>query len=175
MTDSAVDPVTGDPFEVRVRRSTRRRRTVGAVLRGGVLEVALPSWMSKAEEDHWVAEMSARFRRRQSTDRIDLVRRAARLAVDFGLPVPSDIGWSDTMTARWGSCAPATGAVRLSTRLAPFPDWVIDYVIVHELAHIVHPDHSAAFWELVARYPRTERAVGYLIAKSGDADPDSVD
>lgn len=165
----------GDPFEVRVRRSTRRRRTVGAVLRGGVLEVALPSWMSQAEEDHWVAEMSARFRRRHSTDRIDLAGRAARLAARFDLPVPADIGWSDAMTARWGSCAPSTGVVCLSSRLAPFPDWVIDYVIVHELAHIVHPDHSSAFWDVVARYPRAERAIGYLIAKSGDADPDEFD
>jgi predicted metal-dependent hydrolase len=73
------------------------------------------------------------------------------------------------MASRWGSCTPATGDIRLSDRLARFPTWVLDYVIVHELAHLVVPDHSADFWKLVARYPKAERARGYLIAKSGDA------
>ena len=66
--------------------------------------------------------------------------------------------------SRWGSCTPATRTIRLSTRLAAFPDWVIDYVIVHELAHLVVHGHGPDFWDLVNRYPRTERARGYLIA-----------
>lgn len=79
------------------------------------------------------------------------------------------------MSSRWGSCTPAAGTIRLSARLARFPDWVIDYVIVHELGHLEEPGHGAAFWRLVNRYPRAERAIGYLIAKSGDADPDDID
>jgi predicted metal-dependent hydrolase len=59
---------------------------------------------------------------------------------------------------------------RLSSALAPFPDWVVDYVIVHELAHLDVPAHNAAFWTLVHRYPRTERAIGYLTAKGGEVD-----
>jgi predicted metal-dependent hydrolase len=74
------------------------------------------------------------------------------------------------MTSRWGSCTPSTGTIRISTRIAAFPDWVIDYVIVHELAHLHVPGHGADFWSLVQRYPRSERAIGYLMAKSGDVD-----
>jgi predicted metal-dependent hydrolase len=75
------------------------------------------------------------------------------------------------MTTRWGSCTPATGTIRISDRLARMPGWVLDYVLVHELAHLAVPGHSPAFWRLVHRYPKAERAMGYLIAKGGD-DPD---
>ena len=57
----------------------------------------------------------------------------------------------------------------VSARLAAYPRWVLDYVIVHELAHLVEASHGPAFWELVNRYPLAERARGYLIAK-GEAD-----
>ena len=64
--------------------------------------------------------------------------------------------------------AQSRGAIRISVRVAQFPSWVRDYVIVHELAHLRHPGHTPSFWALVNRYPRAERARGYLIAKSGD-------
>jgi predicted metal-dependent hydrolase len=66
--------------------------------------------------------------------------------------------------ARWGSCTTNQGTIRLSDRLADAPAWVRDYVIIHELAHLIRPDHSPAFWRLVRRYKLTERARGYLMA-----------
>lgn len=158
------------PFVVEVVRSTRRRRTVGAELKGGVLKVALPSWMSAAEETRWVEKMSASFRRKLSSDRIDLAQRACALARRYHLPQPTDIRWADSMTTRWGSCTYSTGEIRLSNRLAPFPDWVIDYVIIHELCHLEVRGHGDDFWRLAHRYPKAERAIGYLIAKSGVED-----
>lgn len=157
-------------FVVEVTRSTRRRKTVGAQLIGGVLRIALPSWMSKADEAHWVREMSGRFLRKMSADRLRLDERASTLARRHDLPRPASIRWADDMTSRWGSCTPSLGTIRISTRLAPFPDWVIDYVIVHELAHLEQGGHDDNFWQLVYRFPRAERAIGYLIAKSGDGD-----
>jgi predicted metal-dependent hydrolase len=77
------------------------------------------------------------------------------------------------MSTRWGSCTPATRSIRISNRLAPFPSWVLDYVIVHELAHLSVPDHSRAFWTLVERFPKAERARGFLVAKSGDDEGDA--
>ena len=171
----AADPLPAEAspepaLDLRVIRSARRTRTSSARLVGQTLEIRLPSWMSAAEEAHWVAEWSRRFRRKMSADRIDLSERAATLAGRYDLPRPTSIRWVDGMRTRWGSCTPSTGAVRVSSALAPFPDWVIDYVIVHELAHLREGGHNAAFWRLVGRYPRAERARGYLIAKSGGED-----
>jgi predicted metal-dependent hydrolase len=168
--DEAIADTAAEPFRVEVTRSKKRRKTVGAHLVGGVLRIALPSWMSKAEEAHWVREMSRRFRRKMSADRLRLAERATTLARRHDLPRPGSIRWADDMRSRWGSCTPAAGTVRISTRLAPFPDWVVDYVIVHELAHLEVLEHSDEFWRLVYRYPKAERAIGYLIAKSGDGD-----
>jgi predicted metal-dependent hydrolase len=161
-----------EAFDVRVVRSTRRKKTVGARLQGDVLTVTVPSWMSVADQQRWVEEMSRRYRRARSADRIDLTRRARLLADRFDLPVPLSIAWSDRMEHRWGSCTSSDRTIRLSTRLSTFPDWVLDGVIVHELAHLVEANHSPAFWALVHRYPLAERARGYLIAKSGDVDDD---
>jgi YgjP-like, metallopeptidase domain len=173
-------PLAADPLppeappepalDLRVIRSARRTTTSSARLIGQTLEIRLPAWMSPAEEAHWVAEWTRRFRRKMSADRIDLSERAATLAGRYDLPRPTSIRWVDGMRTRWGSCTPSTGAIRLSSALAPFPDWVIDYVIVHELAHLREGGHNARFWRLVERYPRAERARGYLIAKSGGED-----
>jgi predicted metal-dependent hydrolase len=164
---SSAPALERDQFVVEVMRSTKRKRTVGAQLEGNVLRIVVPSWMSENERSHWVDVMSGRYRRKLSADRINLVDRAARLAARYELPRPREIKWSDDMRQRWGSCTPRTGVIRISTRLAKFHDWVIDYVIVHELAHLAVGDHSAAFWRLVDRYPKSERAIGYLIAVSG--------
>ncbi len=157
-----------------VIRSAKRRRTVGAQLRGDVLTVTVPGWMNAAETEAWAEKMAAGFRRKLVADRIDLTERATTLARRYDLPRPRDIRWADDMTTRWGSCTIGAGTIRISTRVARFPDWVIDGVIVHELCHLEEPGHGPEFWRLAHRYPKMERAVGYLIAKSGD-DDDTVD
>ena len=169
MTDSLYTTGPQEPaFTVEVVRSTRRKRTVGAEMRGNVLRVSVPSWMSAEEEAAWVAKMSASFRRRRSSDRIDLTRRAAVLADRHDLRRPTEIRWATDMTTRWGSCTPSSGVVRISDRRATYPGWVVDYVIVHELCHLSVRGHGPSFWRLVHRYPKAERAIGYLFAKSGD-------
>lgn len=156
-------------MQVEVKRSQRRHKTVQARMVDGVLEIAIPGRMSAAEEQHWVEVMRARFSRGTTAGDIDLPGRAAKLAAAYSLRGPAEIVWSERQKTLWGSCTPATGRVRIATRVAPFPDWVIDYVIVHELAHLTYSDHSAPFWELVDRYPLAERARGYLLAKSDAA------
>ncbi len=153
-----------DEPQVRVVRSARRKRSASARMVDGVVEVRVPAGLSSREEARIVERLVSRVTRRRVAEPIDLAARAAVLGRRYGLPQPDVIRWVDNQVTRWGSCTPATRTVRLSTRLATYPEWVIDYVIVHELAHLAVPGHGPDFWELVSRYPRTERARGYLIA-----------
>jgi predicted metal-dependent hydrolase len=154
--------------KVEVVRSARRRKTVQARQVGGVLRVSIPASMTVADEQHWVAEMVRRMERRAATEGIDLVARAAALAERYDLPGPKSIRWVTNQEGRWGSCTPADRTVRISSRLVGEPAWVLDYVIVHELAHLVVPRHNARFWKLVHRYPRADLARGFLIARGLD-------
>lgn len=166
-------PATERPFEVEVVRSTRRRRTISAQMHDGVLRISIPNWMSKTEELKSVENMVKRFTKKLATDSVDLPARARTLAKAHDLRTPSIIEWNDSLKAVWGLCTPSRSHIRLSTRLVGFPTWVLDYVIVHELAHLHVPGHGPDFWALVNRYPRAERAIGYLIAKSGES-PDAT-
>jgi hypothetical protein len=157
-------------MKVEVVRSVRRRKTVQARTVNGVLRVSIPASMTKVEEERWVNEMLRRVESRQATDGVDLERRARELAARYRLPVPQSIRWVTNQEWRWGSCTPSDGTVRISSRLVGEPGWVLDYVIVHELAHLRVAGHGPAFWELVHRYAKAERARGFLIARGLETD-----
>ena len=132
---------TGTP-DVEVRRSRRRRRTVSAYRDGERIVVLIPATMSKRDEATWVADMIARIERqerRKPRSDDDLVARAAKLNDDYlgGLAVPASVRWVANQNARWGSCTPGDRTIRLSDRLQKMPGWVVDYVLVHELAHLL--------------------------------------
>ena len=155
---------------VEVRRSQRRRRTVSAYREGERVVVLIPDRFSRAEETEWVARMLARLAAREErirrTDN-ELLIRARRLigrylADHAEQAVPASVRWVTNQNGRWGSCTPDDGTIRISHRIQEMPDWVIDYVLLHELAHLVVPSHNARFWQLVGRYPKAERARGYL-------------
>jgi predicted metal-dependent hydrolase len=159
---------------VEVIRSARRRKTVEARLGGGVLEVRVPARMSRRDEEQSVREMVDRFERKRCASLVDVEARARLLARRHDLPSPTGVRWVENQRTRWGSCTPETGEIRVSVVLAGYPRWVLDYVLVHELAHLVEANHSARFHELVHRYPKAERAEGFLIAK-GLGDVEVVD
>lgn len=152
-------------LDIEVVRSRRRRKTAEARLVGSTLTVRIPASCSTAEERRFVDHFVAKFERSRRASLVDLDRRADELATAYDLPRPASIRWVSNQLHQWGSCTPAERTIRLSDRMAGFPRWVVDYVIVHELAHLVEADHGPAFWALVERYPRTERARGYLMAK----------
>lgn len=155
------------PPNVEVRRSARRRRTVSAYRDGDKTVVLLPSRLSKAEEEQWIAtileRLAERERRRRPSDTA-LLNRAHELSRRYldGLAEPASVRWVDNQRTRWGSCTPDDGTIRLSARLRGMPAWVVDYVLIHELAHLLVPGHGPRFWKLVANYPKAERARGYL-------------
>lgn len=153
---------------VRVITSKRRRRTVAARMRSGVLELLVPANMPHAERDHWAEVMGARLqrraeRRRPSDERLS--ERARRLNErHFGGALRwTSIAFAD-MNRQWGSCTFTDGAIRIALRAAALPDFVLDYLLMHELAHLVHSDHGPDFHELENRFPLSERARGYLLA-----------
>jgi predicted metal-dependent hydrolase len=163
----------GDPI-VEVRRSARRRSTVSAYRDGDRTVVLIPARMSRAEERRWVNVMLERLARQDRKLRPgdeELTARASALSKHYldGQARPVSVRWVTNQGSRWGSCTPADGTIRLSDRLQGMPGWVLDYVLVHELAHLLVPGHGPAFWEQVERYPRTERARGYLEGVSATA------
>ena len=155
---------------VEVRRSQRRRRTVSAYRDGERVVVLIPDQFSRAEETEWVDRMLARLAAREqrlSRSDAELQARSRRLIgqylADYSrAAAPRNVRWVTNQNSRWGSCTPADRTIRISHRIQEMPDWVIDYVLLHELAHLVVPSHNARFWALVGRYPKTERARGYL-------------
>ncbi|WP_125776892.1 SprT-like domain-containing protein [Antribacter gilvus] len=152
---------------VEVRRSRRRTATVSAYRDGERTIVAIPARFSRAQEREWVAKMLARLddkeRRRRPSDE-ELVARARELSVRYldGRARPSSVRWSSNQGRRWGSCTLVDGSIRISTRVQGMPAWVLDYVLLHELAHLLHAGHGPDFWKLLDGYPRTDRARGFL-------------
>jgi predicted metal-dependent hydrolase len=172
---SAVPLTTADGAPVVVRRSARRRRTVAAFWENGTAVVAIPAHFSKAQESEWVHRMLEKLRlqgarrsrgegrRRPATDAA-LAAHAAELSAKYlgGRSAPSSVRWVSNQNSRWGSATPADGTIRLSDKLRSMPQWVIDYVLLHELAHLLVAGHNAAFWRLLEAYPETQRAKAFL-------------
>jgi predicted metal-dependent hydrolase len=152
-------------FPIEVIRSTRRKRTIQAAMTEGRLEVRVPDGLDPAEEARLVEQITRRVVRKLTSSKVDLAARADELARTYDLPAPVSVEWSARQMKRWGSCTPHSGRIRISNRLASMPGWVLDSVLVHELAHLEVAGHGRDFQELVVRYELTERAKGYLIAK----------
>ncbi|MGH2765119.1 MAG: SprT-like domain-containing protein [Actinomycetota bacterium] len=158
-------------MKVEVVRSPRRRKTITAEHREGRVVVRLPAGLSRAEERRWVDRMVTRLTERERAERLNARRNlrgtAERLNEEY---FDGRLGWDSirfvtNQRDRFGSCTPEDGTIRISHRVAEYPVWVREYVVMHELAHLLIRAHSPRFWSLVERYPFAERARGFLIAK----------
>lgn len=167
-------PTSPDDPRIDVRRSKRRKRTVSARVEGETVVVLMPAGLPRSEEHRLIAQMLAKLarsgrRRGTRSSDAELMERAGELSKKWldGRAVPASVRWVPAMSTRWASCSPGSREIRISESLRDVPSYVLDYVVVHELAHLVVPGgHPPEFWQLVRCYPRTERAMGYLEAYS---------
>lgn len=155
--------------DIEVRRSARRRRTSQARREGDKIIVMIPDHLSDDAEKQVVAELVAKLEKKRQTHRLPasdeaLLKRAndlSRLYLE-GRARPSSVRWVSNQNHRWGSCSVHGGAIRLSDRMIEMPSYVVDAVLVHELAHLIESNHSPQFWLWANRYPQQDRANGFL-------------
>ncbi len=164
-------------MRIEIFRSKRRKKTVAARIAGDTLQVRAPADLPQDELDRIIAQLQPRLerarQRKQALDDGELAARAAALNKRYfgGQLRIGRVCYVTNQEQRYGSCSPDTAVVRISHRVGAMPNWVKDYVLMHELAHLLEPNHSPRFWALVNRYPRTERARGFLMG-AGMAEPD---
>src|SRR4029453_10355574 len=166
---------THDGAPVVVRRSARRRRTVAAFWEGGQAVVAIPASFTKAQEREWVGRMLEKLQRQGERRSRGAGRRpaagdealelhAAALSRRYlgGRAIPTSVRWVGNQNPRGGPATPADGTIRLSDKLKAMPQWVIDYVLLHELAHLLVAGHKAAFCGLLGPSPKTVPQKAFL-------------
>lgn len=154
-------------MQLRIIKSPRRRKTASAQIKNGILEVRLPAWISSDEAQKIIERFRGRFKKRHATQASDkdLEKLAAQINKKyFSGKLKYHICWSERQNSIHGSCGIKNGIIRISSRLKPLPQWVLKAIIVHELTHLLVPNHSKKFWQIANRYPLMERARGYLQA-----------
>jgi predicted metal-dependent hydrolase len=152
--------------DIEIRTSKRRRKSATAYWSDGRIVVLLPSHLRGTERkemvDWLVARVLSRRPRAAASDEA-LFDRAMHLGRRYVPGAdPLSVRWVVNQQKRWASCTAETGEIRLSHRLQGVPEWVLDAVLVHELAHLVYPDHSPRFHDLADRFPRQSEAATFL-------------
>lgn len=156
-------------MNIKIIRSKRRRKTIQARQTDDGIEILAPAHLSDKELEPHIENLLRRIERRRQADNLDdsvLQNRAALLNKRYfnGRLKWRSIRWVTNQDKRYGSCTPARGTIRISHRVAELPKFVQDYILVHELAHLETANHGKKFWALVNRFPKAERARGYLMA-----------
>ncbi|MDD5096999.1 MAG: M48 family metallopeptidase [Candidatus Omnitrophica bacterium] len=157
-------------MEIKVIRSARRRRTVSARLVNDLLVVSAPSTLPQERLEKIVTSFKLKFERKKIKEELEKKQDLPNLAnflngKYFGnkLKIES-IEYVTTQNSKFGCCYYRTGRIRISHKIGGMPKWVRRYVVMHEMAHLIEPNHKRAFWDIVSRYKLTERARGYLMA-----------
>ncbi len=160
--------------EIKVHRSRRRKRTVSARLVKDILLVRAPENIPEIHLQKVISELKSKIERKQIKEELNKQDNLAQRAEEFNLQYfgnklkINSIEYVSGQTSKFGCCNYRTGRIRISHRIGAMPKWVRDYVIIHELAHLVEPNHSKAFWDIVNCYKLSERARGYLMAQEID-------
>lgn len=156
-------------WPIKIIRSKKRQKTVSAELKNGELVVRAPARMSQKELQPIIEKLQARLRKKvrripKTDEDLEAIAQSLNKKYFNGRLQWQSIRYVTNQNKRFGSCTPSLGTIRISHRLASMPDWVLNYVVVHELSHLEEANHGPNFWALVNQYPLTERARGYLMA-----------
>jgi len=161
-------------MELKIIRSRRRRRTVSARIIKDTLLISAPAMLSQERLDRIVADFKIKFERKKIKEDLDrkqslgdIARKINEQYFENKLKVNS-IEYATDQESKYGCCNYSSGRIRISHKVGLMPDWVRDYVVIHEMAHLIEPNHSAGFWEIISRYKLAERARGYLMAAGLD-------
>ena len=161
-----------------IRRTARRKTGLAAFWEDGQAVIAVPARLSLEDEQYWVPRMVAKLEhgrlapgRQIPASNEALMLRSLLLSTKYlgARAVPQSVRWVSNQNSRWGSATPARKSIRISHQVQGMPEWVLDYVLLHELAHLIHPNHSAAFWAELASYPEMETAKAFLAGASFSA------
>lgn len=183
-----IEPPRFDRPEVEIRASTRRKKTGTAHWSGSRIVVQIPARIKGRERVAFVDDLVQRLltqRPQNAAGDASLEERAKVLAELYNDGVvPTSVRWVKNQQARWASCSPASREIRVSNRLRQCPEWVIDAVLVHELAHLQEADHSVRFYDIADRHPRQAECglflEGYALGlglriEEGDVDRETKD
>lgn len=159
-------------------RSSRRKKTAQAKVVDGKTRIYLPAGLSTEQEqkliDDLLKKLEKKERRQKLNSNGELLKEAQAINRKyFDGKLNFKIKYVTNQNSRFGSCTPEDKTIRISDKLADMPGWVRDYVLIHELSHLLEPNHSKRFWKLVNRYRYAERARGYLIAVEMEKDEDT--
>lgn len=163
---------------VLVRRTARRKTGLAAFWEGPQAVIAVPARLSLEDEQYWVPHMVAKLeaglkggkRRVQPSDDA-LMRRSLFLSGKYlgSRAAPESVRWVSNQNGRWGSATPARKSIRISHHVQGMPEWVVDYVLLHELTHLIHANHSPAFWAEMAGFAELDKAKAFLDGASFSA------
>jgi predicted metal-dependent hydrolase len=162
-------------YKLKLVYSKKRKKTIQAKLMDDQIFIYLPGDISKEDEKEWIKKMLSRIEKQQKQQELntdtELFERAQYLNNKyFNGELVFEIKYVVNQKSKFGSCNPNTKTIRMSHHVAKMPRWVQDYMILHEMAHLLHPNHGKEFWKLVNRYRYTERAKGFLIAIGRERD-----
>jgi len=159
-------------MKIKVVRSSKRRKTVSARVVKGELELRVPQYLSSFRVNHYATLFAKKFEKKEKQRSDSFLKKRARLLsgqyLKRGLP-GYEITWSKRQTKIFGICNKKTRRIKISARLKKAPAWVVDYVVLHELAHLLYSGHGKDFWQAVNQYPKTKLAKAFLKGMSFQA------
>lgn len=153
--------------EIRVVRSARRRRSISAYREHGAIVIQVPARLPNSKIQEVIPEMVQKILIREAREKMsdsELFNRAnellERYLPEFGIR-PASVSWRQ-MNERWGSCTTVDRTIRISDRLNGAPEYVVDYLLVHELIHLEIADHGSEFEALLTRFEGSNLASAWL-------------